>query len=189
VYYNGYFGTDINDNLLFKDAHDTKDYVKYRMGKASNKFILGDYKVSTLDEEKKLVNIKADFDVPGYSNKISDELYINLNLGKFFSPSSIIDTAKNKVGIESDYQYVIKQYTILDVPDDYKVSYLPKNFSTDNDVFGFSIQYTEQQNKVIACQELRNKSLLMQPSQFNGWNSAIKQILTQYKEQLVLQKK
>lgn len=188
VYYNGYFGIDINDNLLFKDAKDTKDYVKYRMGKASNKFILGDYEVKTLNEEKKLVNIKANFDVPDYSKKIANELYINLNLEKLFTAGSIIDTAKRKVGVENDYRYVIKQYTILDVPADYKVSYLPKNFAIDNDVFGFSIQYSQQQNKVIACQELRNKSLLMQPAQFNGWNSAIKQILTQYKEQLVLQK-
>ena len=188
VYYNGYFGIDINDNLLYKDAKDTRDYVKSRMGKASNKFMLGDYKVKTLSEEKQLVNISASFDVPDYSKKIADELYINLNLEKMFSPGSIIDTAKRKVGLENEFRYYIKQYTILDVPKDYKVSYLPKNFAVDNDVFGFSIQYTQQDNKVIACQELRNKSLLMQPAQFNGWNSAIKQILTQYKEQLVLQK-
>jgi hypothetical protein len=126
--------------------------------------------------------------VPDYSKKISDELYINLSLEKLFTPGSIIDTAKRKVGVESDYRYVIRQYTILDVPNNYKVSYLPKNFSLDNDVFGFSIQYSQQQDKVVACQELRNKSLLMQPAQFAGWNNAIKQILTQYKEQLVLQK-
>lgn len=188
VYYNGYFGIDINDNLLYKDAKDTKDYVKQRMGKASNKFILGDYKVKTLNEEKQVVNISASFDVPDYSKKIADELYINLNLDKMFSQSSIIDTAKRKIGLESDFRYDIKQYTILDVPKEYKVSYLPKNFSVDNDVLGFSIQYTQQGDKIIACQELKNKSLLMQPAQFNGWNSAIKQILTQYKEQLVLQK-
>jgi len=188
VYYNGYFGTDVNDNLLYKDEKDTKDYVKSRMGKASNKFILGDYKVKTLNQEKQLVNIQANFDVPDYSKKIADELYINLALDKMFTPGSIIDTSKRKVGLENEFRYDIKQYTILDVPKEYKVSYLPKNFSIDNDVFGFSIQYTQQDNKVIACQELRNKSLLMQPAQFNGWNSAIKQILTQYKEQLVLQK-
>ncbi len=188
VYYNGYFGIDVNDNLLFKDAKDTKDYVKYRMGKASNKFILGDYNVKMLNEEKKQVNIKATFDVPDYSKKIADELYINLNLEKLFTTGNIIDTSKRKVGVENDYRYVIKQYTILDVPADYKVSYLPKNFSIDNDVFGFSIQYSQLQNKVIACQEFTNKSLLMQPGQFTGWNSAVKQILNQYKEQLVLQK-
>jgi len=188
VYYNGYFGIDVNDNLVFKDANDTKDYVKSRMGKASNKFILGDYNVTTLNEEKKLVNIKASFDVPDYSKKISDELYINLNLEKLFSTGSIIDTSKRKVGMEHEFRYVIKQYTILDVPKDYKVSYVPKNFTVDNDVFNFSIQYSQQQNKIIAYQQLRNKSLLMQPPQFAGWNNAVKQILSQYREQLVLQK-
>ncbi|HWB28503.1 MAG TPA: DUF3857 domain-containing protein [Chitinophagaceae bacterium] len=189
VYYNGYFGTDINDNLLYKDEKDKRDFVKSQMGKASNKFILGDYKVNTINQEKQLVNIQAKFDVPDYSKKIADELYINLNLQKLFTPGSIIDTAKRKVGLENEFRYDIKQYTILDVPGDYKVSYVPKDFSIDNDVFGFSIHYTQKDDKVIACQELRNKSLLMQPAQFNGWNNAIKQILTQYREQLVLQKK
>lgn len=188
VYYNGYFGIDVNDNLLYKDARDTKDYVKSRMGKASNKFILGNYAVKTLSAEKQLVNITASFEVPDYSKKIADELYINLNLEKMFNPGSIIDTAKRKIGLEHDFRYYIKQYTILDVPAGYKIAYLPKNFAVDNDVLGFSIQYTKQDNRVIACQEMRNKSLLMQPAQFNGWNNAVKQILTQYKEQLVLQK-
>lgn len=189
VYYHGYFGIDINDNLVYKDAKDTREYVKYRMGKASNKFILGNYNINTINPDKQLVNISATFDVPDYSKKIADELYINLNLEKLFTPASIIDTAKRKVAWENDYKYDIKQYTILDVPAEYKVSYLPKNFEIENNGFGFSIKYTQQNNKIIACQELVNKNLLMQPAEFTGWNSAVKQILTQYKEQVVLQKK
>ncbi len=188
VYYNGYCGIDVYNSLLYKDAKDTRDYVKYRMGKASNKFIMNDYSLHYVDKDKKIVNIKADFDVPDYSKKIADELYINLNLEKFFSGSAVIDTAKRRVAVEHEYKYSVEQYTVLNVPDTYKISYLPKNFTLSNDVMDFAINYTQQENKVIAQQTLQYKKLLVQPVDFDKWNNSVKQILTQYKEQLVLQK-
>jgi hypothetical protein len=189
VYYNGYFGIDVNNTLLYKDANDVKDYVRSRMGKASNKFILGDYTISKLSDDAKSVNIKANFEVPGYSTKIADELYINLNLEKFYTSNSIIDTSKRKVPFESDFKYDIKQYTILDVPAGYTVSYVPKDFSVKNDLYDFTIHYSQEQNKVIAMQEINNKFLMMQPKDFTEWNNGIKQLISQYKEQVVLQKK
>ncbi|WP_153798397.1 transglutaminase domain-containing protein [Foetidibacter luteolus] len=187
VYYQGYFATDINNGLMYRDARDTRDFVKSRMGKASNKFILGDYTINNKQEDKSLVNIQADFHVPDYGKKVADELYINLNLEKFFA-SSVIDTAKRKVAMENDYHYVITQYTILDVPETYKVNYLPKNFNLKNDAVSFDIQYSVQGNKIIAKQEIRNNFLLMQPKDFATWNSAIKELQNQYKEQVVITK-
>ncbi len=189
VTYSGYYGTDVNNALFYKDANGTRDYVKYRMGKASNKFMLTDYSIHHTDPDNKTVNIKAGFEVPDYGKKIGNEWYINLNLEKFFTNASVIDTAKRKVGFESEYKFVIRQYAILDVPADYTASYIPANFSLSNDVVGFSINYKQESGKVIACQEYRANTLLMTPDKFNLWNDSIKKILTQYKEQVVLQKK
>jgi hypothetical protein len=188
VYYKGYFGSDINSSLQYKDSKDTRDYVKYRMGKASNKFILGDYFIHKLSDEEKTVNIKADFQVPDYSKKIADELYINLNLEKLLTNSSVIDTARRKVAMENDFKYVIRQYTILEVPENYKVSYVPKNYELKDALLGFSIKYIQEQNKIIAVQEMSKNALLIQPKDFINWNASVKQILGQYKEQVVLQK-
>ena len=187
VYYNGYFGTDVYNKLMFSDAKETKDYVKYRMGKASNKFILGNYNISKLSNTDKEVNIHADFEVPDYSKKVADELYINLNLEKFFTDNNIIDTAKRKIPIENDYKYLIRQYTVLEVPESYNVSYIPKDFSLENPAFSFAIKYSTHGNKIIAMQEFKNNYLLMQPKDFPDWNNAIKKINNQYKEQVVLE--
>ena len=188
TYYNGYWGTDVYDRLMFSNAKETRDYVKYRMGKASNKFIMGDYSINKISNSDKLINIQAGFEVPDYGKKISDELYINLILEKLFT-NAIIDTAKRKIPLENEFKYVMKQYTILEVPEAYSVSYLPKDYSMNNDIFGFSIKYTQQGNTIIASQELRNNYLLLQPKDFNKWNSSLKQLQSQYKEEVVLEKK
>ncbi len=188
VYYKGYFGSETIGTLQYKDETDIKDYVKYRMGKASNKFILGNYKINYLDDDQKLVNIQADYDIPDYGKKLGDEIYINMNLEKFFTNGSIIDTAKHKVGIESSYKYTINQYTTLDVPTGYKVTEVPKDFLIDNEVLSFRIEYKKVNNKLICWQHYTYKMLLQPDTTFDLWNQCIKQILIQYKNQIVLQK-
>lgn len=188
VYYNGYWGTDVYDHLMFSDEKETRDYVKYRMGKASNKFIMDDYSINKLNNNDKLINIQAGFEVPDYGKKIADELFINLNLEKLFT-SSIIDTAKRKIPVESEYKYVIRQYTILEVPESYSVSYVPKNYSLHNELFGFDIKYSQEGNKIVALQEIHNNYLLLQPKDFSTWNNSLKQLQNQYKEEVVLEKK
>ncbi|HRI19349.1 MAG TPA: DUF3857 and transglutaminase domain-containing protein [Panacibacter sp.] len=187
VYYNGYWGNDVYNRLMFSDAKETKDYVKQRMGKASNKFILGDYTINKLNNNNKLVNIQAGFEVPDYGKNIADELFINMNLEKFFA-NEIIDVDKRKIPVENEYKYIIKQYTLLELPKSYSVSYLPKDYSLSNEVLSFSIKYSQHGNKIIASQELRNNSLLLQPKDFAVWNNALKQLNNQYQEQVVLEK-
>jgi len=188
VYYSGYWGSDVYNRLLYSDAKQTRDYVKYRMGKASNKFIMADYTINKLSNNDKLVNIQAGFEVPDYGKKISDEIFINLNLEKLFT-TEIIDTAKRKIPVENEYKNIIKQYTILEVPESYSVSYIPKDFNLNNELFSIAIRYSRQDNKVIALQEIHNNYLLLQPKDFTVWNNSLKQLFSQYKEEIVLEKK
>ncbi|MDB5192025.1 MAG: hypothetical protein JWQ96_1588 [Segetibacter sp.] len=188
VYYNGYFGSDAFNSLLYRDSKEAKDYVKARISKGSNKFILGDYNIDYFNRNEKVINIKANFEVPDYAKNIANEMYINLNLDKSFS-TSIIDTAKRKVAVDKDFKYSIKQCTILDMPEGYKVNYLPENYNFSNDLFSFSLLYSQKDNKVIATKEFVSKTILLETKDFQKWNNGINELTNQYKKQIVLQKK
>lgn len=188
VTYSGYFGEDIYNALLYRDEKETKDFVKSRMTKASNKFILGNYTVNKTNPEENIINIAADFEIPGYGKKIGNEYYINLNLEKLFE-NRLIDTAKRKIPVENEFQFVVKLYTILRVPDGYTVTYQPKDFSFENDLVALKITYQIKEGKIIALQEMQQKRLMIQPSEFAEWNKAAKAAAQQYKEQVVLEKK
>jgi hypothetical protein len=82
--YKGYYAEDVHNALLYRDEKRLKEYVKTRMGKASNKFMLGEYKVSKQDAPTLEASIVADFEVPGYGKKVGNEYYINLHLEKLF---------------------------------------------------------------------------------------------------------
>lgn len=187
VDYIGYFGEDVYNALLYRDEKETKDYVKSRMGKGSNKFILGDYKITKTNPAENLANITADFEIPGFGKKVGNEYYINLNLEKLFE-NQTIDTVKRKVPIEEPYKFVIKQYHILQIPEGYTVSYKPQDFSVDNDLVSLKIKYEVKNGTVIAYQEFQNKVLMVQPERFADWNKVAKAVAPQYKEQVVLEK-
>ncbi|TAD86070.1 MAG: DUF3857 domain-containing protein [Bacteroidetes bacterium] len=188
VHYSGYFGEDVYNSLLYKDERSLKDYIKTRMGKASNKFILGEYSIDKKAASENEIDIHAGFEVPDYGKKMGNEYYINLNLEKLLE-NRLIDTAKRKVPIENEFNYEIRQYHILEIPAGYGVTYQPKNFNFQNDLIGISIAYKQQGNQIIATQVVTNKKLLIYPAEFVEWNKAMKAVAPHYKEQVVLEKK
>ncbi|MFT3908852.1 MAG: DUF3857 domain-containing protein [Ferruginibacter sp.] len=188
VNYNGYFGKEVYNSLLYRDATTTKEYVNKRMSKGSNKFILGNYTITKNDPQDNVANIRADFDIPGYSKKVGNEYYVNLNIEKILE-NQVIDPEKRKVPLENDYNYSIKQYHILDIPDGYGVSYLPQNYSFENDLIQINMYYKVENRKVIAAQEVKTKKLMINPSDFEEWNKPMKALQPYYKETVVLEKK
>ncbi|MES2847864.1 MAG: DUF3857 domain-containing protein [Bacteroidota bacterium] len=188
VNYYGYFGEGIYNTLMYKDEKETKVYMTSKMGKASNKFILGNYAINKINPDENIINLTADFEIPGYSKKAGNEYYINLNLEKLFD-RQVIDTAKRKVPQEIEYKYLIKQYHILDIPAGYTVTYKPDNFTFSNDLIALSISYEIKNGKIIAAQEYTSKKLMLYPSDFAEWNKTIKLVQPQYKEMVVLEKK
>lgn len=188
VDYYGYLGEGVYNSLMYRDDKETKIYVNSRMGKASNKFILGEYSIKKTNPDENIINITADFEVPGYSKKVGNEYYINLNLEKLFE-RQVIDTAKRKVPQEIDYKYSIKQYHILEIPTGYTVSYKPDDFRFSNDFIDLNILYEVKGGKIIATQEYKSKKLMLQPADFAEYNRAVKAIQPQYKETVVLERK
>lgn len=188
VDYFGYLGSDNYTNLLYKDEKETEDFVKTRMGKASNKFILGKFKINETDPANNILNITADFEIPGYGKKVGNEYFINLNLEKLFE-NQTIDTAKRKVAIAHDYKYIFKQYHILQIPENFTVTYKPDNFSFENELISIKITYEIKNGKLIAYQELQNKKLYTEVDKFTIWNNAANAVAIPYKEQIVLEKK
>lgn len=188
VDYYGYFGSDVFSSLQYNKGDDERKYALQRMGKASNKFILKEYKIRLSDAGDKTANISSNFEIPDYVKSIGDEIYLNLNLEKLISTTPI-DTAKRKVAIENQFLYVINQVHQLQIPDGYTMDYVPKNTSVSNDLFRFTISYSVTDKNITATQQLVFNKLYIQPQEFAEWNRAIASITPAYKEQVVLKKK
>jgi len=188
VNYAGYFGNELYNDLLYNKGDDERVYVRRRMAKGSNKFIMKDYRIGLTDTIKRVANIFSGFEIPDYARSISDEIYINLNLEKLFA-QPLIDTTKRKIAIENDFQHTINQVHTLKIPVGYVAEYIPANIVVDNEVVYFSINYRQSAGEISATQKLVMKKLYIQPRDFAAWNKAIAMVSPAYKEQVVLKKK
>ena len=173
---------------MFRDETGTRNFVKTKMGKASNKFILGEYNISRTNPAENMAAINARFEIPGYGKKVGNEYFINLNLEKLFE-NQVIDTTKRKVPKMFPYQYTIKQFHILEIPGGYKVSYKPADYSAENSMVKCKITYEIKNNTIIAAQEVQVKKLMIYPADFAEWNRIMVQSQAQYKESVSLEKK
>ncbi len=188
VSYSGYFGNDLYNSLMYAKGKDEEVYVKRRMGKGSNKFILNDYKINLENKANRSANISAKFEIADYAKSIGDDIYINLNLEKLLEPN-YIDTVKRVMAIENEYVYTIEQAHILNIPSQYALDYVPENTHVSNDLVDFSIEYKKKDGVITSLQKLTMKKLYIEPSDFATWNKTISLISPAYKEQIVLKKK
>jgi hypothetical protein len=76
----------------------------------------------------------------------------------------------------------------LQIPDGYRVDYLPQGKSYHNAVWGFDLQYEQKGRLLILTQEFDNDHLLLEPDQFALWNKVLENLFPLYKETLTLSK-
>lgn len=187
IRYNGYFAADVWDALLYRNERNRQDFVKSKLVRGSNKYLLGKFDISGGAEHNHAA-IDAEFEIPGYGKKVGDAYYINLNLGRLFD-NQTIDTAKRKVPMAFEYKYKFEVHHVLQIPEGYQLTYKPKDFAIETPFYKMEIGYTQQGDKVIATQRLHNKVLMLSPTDFEKWNKPLAGLQAQYKEQIVLEKK
>ena len=80
--------------------------------------------------------------------------------------------------VEKDIYYSYKRsssnISFIDIPDNFKVSFLPENAQYEDGDFGFSINYKVEDNKIVVYQRVEINTLQLRTEQFGSWNKMIK---------------
>lgn len=178
-----------NSYHMIKSKKESVDkYVNRLISRGNNKFFVDDYHILNLDNLDVPTELDYKFYINDYFNKIGDEIYINLNLDKSFY-NDLIEISKRKQPIENDYKYTNEQNAVFHLPENYQIEFLPENRSYQNDVFGFSINYTVDHDKITVNKVFYVNYLLLEPESFKVWNEAIKELSTAYRDVLILKQK
>ncbi|MBL7744354.1 MAG: DUF3857 and transglutaminase domain-containing protein [Chitinophagaceae bacterium] len=183
----GYYAMDMHSMMSYTNEKDREKYMRGYFNRGSNKFKLNKYEIGETDNPNTF-RLTGQFELQDYGKKIADEWYLNLNLFKFYEHGEI-DYPKRNTPIEHDYKNKTKYVTILNIPEGYKVSYLPESRSFRNDVWGFDITYEQKKNQVVMTQTFENNHLLLQPDKFQAWNKVLENLFPLYRETISLSKK
>lgn len=177
--FNSYRFTGKNDDR-------EKKYIKSLLQKGNNKFFVDEYKLANLEDKDMPMVVNYEYRIKDYFNRISDEIYIDPSLKKPLLNAKIEED--RKLAIENDFKYTNRQVTIFELPEGYKVEYLPPNASFTHDYFGFDITYRKEDGKVYQELSVYMNYLLLEKESFEDWNKMIKQLSEAYREALILSK-
>lgn len=161
--------------------------IKNLVLKGSNKFNLIEYNEENKNDKDKPYIINYNFDLDNYIIQLDSDVYINLFLDKFFDDLLI---EKNRIS-DFDFEYLTqfsKNYN-LEIPKNYNIKQIPKNFSLNNDCIKADFIYELKDGNINLNINLIQKKLTLNKSDFELWNSSIKALKTNYNQVLILSKK
>ncbi|WP_083993854.1 DUF3857 domain-containing protein [Gelidibacter algens] len=184
----GYFKIDFFNQLESENtAVKIKEYYTSKLRKGNNKFLIDEVTETNKYDYDKNLNIDYTFKISDYAKKLNDEIYFNLNLNQDISLFKSEDDRQNDT--EAKYKSYYDYETVLEIPENYVVDYIPENFSVHNDYFDCAISYITSNNTIIYKHQLEMKFLNLKPEQQKEVNKAIKAVEKNFKEIVVLKKR
>lgn len=130
---------------------------------------------------------KFDFKIPKHAHTIDDKIFVNPSYNKYFLNDKI-DTTNRSVSIEMYFPYEVKDTVMIDIPNGYKSSYLPKVMKFKKDHFGFEVDYFVKKNKVYYSFYGYVDKQLITKEMFNEWNEMIDQLTDVFNESFIFEK-
>ena len=187
TYLTGYQKIDASYDFNKTQAVIQKENITRWLQKGSNKFLLNAYKVVNLDENDRPLILDYDFRVSDYVTYADAEIYVNLNLEKFYYNQFV--PAQRKMPSVNEFRHHIENYYVMEIPAGYEVEYLPPNAHFKNSVMAFDISYKQSGSSIIYTSKLVTDYLLLSPEKFSEWNSVIKELSNAYKESVIFKRK
>jgi len=183
----GYRKLECYDALEYIDTDEKlKTFFIRQLQKGNNRFIVDNFTETNKYDYDKNYIIDYNFNVNGYAKKLGDELYINLNLNKELSPYKIDEDRVNE--LEYDYKNHFSYTTTFQVPNGYKVDYIPENVSVSNNLLQSQITYSIQGNNIIYKHDVTLNFISLNLKQQQDTSGLLKTIEKGYKEVIVLKK-
>ena len=179
--------TFINKYGYDKESKSDEEYFNHTLKIGNNKTTYSNFVFDDLEKPLDHYSFSFDLTIESYLKKIGNKIFVNMNIDKFLSTASI-DTANQIFGKKIDYRF-IRQYTVsLQIPEDYTLSFLPKNVWYTNEKYGYSIDYKHDGEKIILSKTIYINTLAIYEQEYFQWNDFIKSLVKSYKKNVVFEK-
>jgi len=186
IYMTGYYASNMQTILNFKNEKEKEEYLKDRFMRGSNKIKFSNWKVNQKADHSEVL-ITANFNLPDYARKLGDEVFLNMNLFKWYEHEEI-DFPKRKMPIEYSFLKHSSYVTAVKLPAGIKTSYIPKSETFKNEVWGFTMKYDSKNDFVYLTQQFDTDQLLLNSNQFEASNKVLEHLFPHYKQTVAFSK-
>jgi hypothetical protein len=137
-------------------------------------------------ERQKPISVNFEFKANNQVKKVANEIYVVMDWDKEFSGLEFDKERKNDYEFNYKYNYTIQ--TELTIPQGYKVDYVPASFKKNTPHYSFEGSYTNKGKTILYNKTITVNKPILFKSEFEKWNSFVKEINNFYNDQVVLVK-
>ncbi len=183
---NGYEKLDAQYYLNTDDKKKQKEVLEKFLEIGNNKFVLADYKLTDFKNFNQSMEIEYTFTLDNYINKSNEKIYLNMNM---FRKWLALKPKKNrKHPLKIEYLDADQIQFELEIPEGYKLEYLPEDSKFESDWFKYNIDYEQSGNVLIYKHYIEIKELLFSSDQIDELRNFISQLEKTFKQTVILSK-
>jgi hypothetical protein len=154
--------------------------------RGDNNIVVTNVQTPDFKERQKPINVSFEFKANNQVKKVANEIYVVMDWDKEFSGLEFDKDRKNDYEFNYKYNYSIQ--TELTVPDGYKVDYVPASFKKNTPNYSFEGSYANKGKTIVYTKTIAISKPILLKSEFESWNSFVKEINNFYNDQVVLVK-
>lgn len=188
-HYTGYEAWSLIHALSYNNRKDEKDkLVRAITMRGSDKYLVPNYNLYAQESGNMDVNLNADYTLGNCVQNVGKEAIVNMNVSRTFTNLRVNDSGRT-VPVYYDNKKIVRETVALNIPEGYKVTYLPKEAKGSVDgLWSYKISYKEDKaaKKVVLTKEYALNTMLVKPEQFAANNKLVDDLKKQYNETVVL---
>lgn len=185
-YFTGYNRVNFINDVSYKSKQKKEEYFIDEFQKGNNKFFITNL-LENFNYNDTTASLHFDFTIKDYVKKLNNEIYINLNLEQNTETYHLDKTFNTPYNLEE--KHVLRYVKVLDIPDNYTVDFLPKNYAKNDESYKLFVTYEIKGSKIINTVELVFNELIIPHYKIPEWNVFVKEYKNQAKQIIVLKEK
>ncbi|UYQ92445.1 transglutaminase domain-containing protein [Chitinophaga horti] len=185
--------TGESTEFLLTQIHGIKkeklqDALQSYLSEGKTQCAINNLQTSSLHDWNNDLTMKYDVQYKNAITGFGNDLYLELDFRKEMNDLNI-DTTKRKTDLLFSFKRKLVHETELQLPDELKVSELPKGMKVSRDNYDFSVSYEVKANKILYRKELIIKNTHLPKTAFGQWNDDVKLLAKNYLQQISFTKK
>ncbi|MBN2175510.1 MAG: DUF3857 domain-containing protein, partial [Bacteroidales bacterium] len=164
-----------------------EDFINEKFTNGYNKTEISNIILKGLYDRFDTLLIGYDLKMEEYAKNIGSKYFINLNLNKTLS-NTTIDIEKRKYDYILDFLRTDHSIVKVAIPEGYEAEYVPESTHFQNDLVSFDIKYSIEDRRIVMDKNIELKTLRVTTDDFDQWNQAIQKLNEAYQEVITISK-
>lgn len=183
----GYLRNDMFYNLEnITSKAKIKAYYNRKFSKGNNKFLIKSFTEQNKFSYTKDFVLQYDFTIEDYYKKLGNEIYFNPHLNKVLAFFNIKKDRKQK--LEYDYKKQYSFTTTIQIPDGYRVDYLPESLHIQDELATVELNYKKEGDKITCIENVSFDFLILSKEDQIKMNKIARKVKKAYKEIIIFKK-